>query len=208
MTKPYYDHGGIQIYLGDCHEILPSVEADVVVTDPPYGHGSTPRRGGKRAGTIDGEHVDLPWDVLDLSWLSMWGRAAAVFCASRYVDAVSTALRPDGMLIYVKSNPSPIGSSFEPCLTRGFPGHARHFTAYNAANGQVHPTQKPLDLMCWVVSRAPPGTIIDPFMGSGTTLRAAKDLGRKAVGIEIDECYCEIAAKRLAQETLFGPASR
>jgi DNA modification methylase len=66
-----------------------------------------------------------------------------------------------------------------------------------------HPTQKPVSLMLWCIEHYPPAqSIVDPFMGSGTTLRAAKDLGRKAIGIEIEERYCEIAAKRMAQEVL------
>jgi site-specific DNA-methyltransferase (adenine-specific) len=67
---------------------------------------------------------------------------------------------------------------------------------------RVHITQKPLDLLTDLLSVAPRGDVLDPFMGSGTTLRAAKDLGRKAIGIEIEERYCEIAAKRCAQEVL------
>lgn len=70
-----------------------------------------------------------------------------------------------------------------------------------------HPAQKPLEVMRWAVSARPRWVVLDPFMGSGTTLRAAKDLNRKAIGIELDERYCEIAAKRMAQEVLPWPAS-
>ena len=66
-----------------------------------------------------------------------------------------------------------------------------------------HPTQKPLSLMKHILNTAPDGVILDPFMGSGTTLRAAKELGRKAIGIEINEEYCQIAVDRLAQGVLF-----
>ena len=67
---------------------------------------------------------------------------------------------------------------------------------------RLHPTQKPLILMRWIIGRCPEGVVLDPFMGSGTTLRAAKDLGRRAIGIDIDERYCQIAAQRCAQEVL------
>ena len=71
---------------------------------------------------------------------------------------------------------------------------------------RYHPTQKPLAVMSWAIGLCPerPSTVFDPFMGSGTTLRACKDLGIRAVGIEREEKYCEIAARRMGQETLFG----
>ena len=208
--KPYYERDGITIYHGDCLEILPTIKADVVVTDPPYGHGSTPKRGGSRQGTLDystgSGDVVLSWDIADDRWLALWGwdRPAAVFMSAARCFEVAEKMKANGLLIYVKTNPHPKGSSFEPCLTRGFGVGARHVEAYNAENGQVHPTQKPIGVMRFVVGRAPQGVIVDPFMGSGTTLRAAKDLGRKAIGIEIEERYCEIAAKRLAQGVLFA----
>jgi len=79
------------------------------------------------------------------------------------------------------------------------------YRASEAGMRSVHPTQKPVVVMKWSIERVANGVILDPFMGSGTTLRAAKDLGRRAIGIEIEERYCEIAARRLAQEVLpFG----
>lgn len=204
MLKPYYEHAGITIYHGDCREIIPGLSFDVVVTDPPYGHGGTPPRGGNKPGTLDylAGGVVLSWDVADDSWMRLTDCPAAVFTSAARCFRTAAALGADGLLIYAKTNPHPNGSSFEPCVTRGFGVGARHVEAYNAENGLEHPTQKPLAVMLFIVRRAPDGIILDPFMGSGTTLVAAKNLGRKAIGIEIEERYCEIAARRLAQEVL------
>lgn len=201
--KPYYQDELVTLYHGDCRELLPSIEADVIVTDPPYGTGMAPR-GGARAGTMDFSSGQWPeWDVWDTSWTAPWGGPMAVFCPARRVHELAAAVSSDGLLLYVKSNPSPFGSSFEPCVTRGFATpHPQHFIAYNAFSGQEHPTQKPLDVMQWLVGCAPPGTVLDPFAGSGTTLVAAKSLNRKAIGIEIEERYCEVAALRLSQGVL------
>lgn len=205
--KPYYSDDLVTIYHGDCREILPALEADVVVTDPPYGTGTAPR-GGFRAGTVDMDSAAWPdWDVFDSTWSESWAGPMAVFCGIRRVFEQAAAIDADGLLVYVKSNPSPFGSSFEPCVTRGFRRPTpQHLIAYNAFNGQEHPTQKPIEVMRWIVGCAPQGVILDPFMGSGTTLRAAKDLGRRAIGIEIDERYCAVAARRMAQEPLWGAA--
>jgi site-specific DNA-methyltransferase (adenine-specific) len=198
---PYYQDDLVTIYHGDCREWMP--EADVIVTDPPYGTGTAPR-GGERAGTIDLSSAEWPeWDIWDTSWAAGWSGPMAVFCGIRRVYELGAAIGGDGLLIYVKSNPSPFGSSYEPCVTRGFNRPLpQHFTAYNAFNGQEHPTQKPIEVMRWIVGVAPVGVVLDPFMGSGTTLRAAKDLNRRAIGIEIEERYCEIAATRCSQEVL------
>lgn len=205
---PYYQDDYVTLYHGDCREVLPTVTADVVVTDPPYGHGGTPPRGGAKAGTLSIVPVPLPWDVADDSWMQSWLGPAAVFTSAARCFVTAAALRADGLLIYAKTNPHPNGSSFEPCVTRGFGVGARHVSAYNAENGQQHPTQKPLDVMLFVVGRAPDGIVLDPFMGSGTTIVAAKNLSRRAIGIEIEERYCEIAARRLSQGVLdFGGAA-
>jgi site-specific DNA-methyltransferase (adenine-specific) len=194
--------GDATLYLGDCLEVLPTLDYAAVCSDPPYGTGCAPR-GGKTAGSIDFSGTPiLAWDTLDLQWLSMVPSkvAVAAFCHPATAPILGSRMRSDGLLVYVKSNPSPFGTSIEACVTRGFDRRPpQHVEAYNAFNGQVHPTQKPLEVMTFVCRRAPGGTVCDPFMGSGTTGVACAKLGRRFIGIEIEERYFEIACKRIEQ---------
>ena len=216
---PYYDHAGITIYHGDCREVLPDLTADCVVTDPPYGiaYSSGSARdsvndGGSYCntdGSIAGDADTTARDAV----LSLWGdRPALVFGSLRSIvpswrqaivwdkgdsagmGDLSIPWKPNWELIFVLGEWS--------SATRS-PGVIRVPSISRLSMGRKHPHEKPTKLLRVLLARCA-GTILDPFMGSGTTLRAAKDLGRKAIGIEIEERYCEIAAKRMAQETLFG----
>jgi DNA modification methylase len=211
MTEPTIERiGDAVLYLGDCYTILPGVKADAIVTDPPYGTGWAPR-GGKTAGSLDMDSGEVPdWDVYSEAWMPYCEGPMAVFCGQATVFKTAAAVGADGLLLYVKTNPSPFGTSYEPCVTRGFkrPRQWQHWAGYNAENGQQHPTQKPTGLMQWVVSHAPPGVVLDPFMGSGTTGVACVNLNRPFIGIEINPAYFVVACERIraayAQGRLFA----
>jgi site-specific DNA-methyltransferase (adenine-specific) len=202
--KPYYEEAGIQIFHGDCREVLPCLSPGMaVVTDQPYGTGWV--RGGGAVGEFNAKHERPAWDVFDLGWISLVPSPAsfAVFAPMSRKDETLEAVPNAGVVYYKKTNPRPGGPDLEPIVVCPPPLYEYEYPAYNG-DCHLHPCQKPEKLMRWVVREfaAPGATILDPFMGSGTTLRAAKDLGRKAIGIEIEEKYCEIAANRLRQEVL------
>ena len=220
--KPYYEHAGITIYHGDCRGVLPHVTADVLVTDPPYGIGLDTdfsslagtaefnRRHGKYTGR---SHAPVHGDdkPFDPSPLLAAGLPSLLFGANHYHSRV-----PDCGDWHVWDKRDGLGSNmladcefFWTSYPSGPSRIYRHkWLGYMRASEvgvHLHPTQKPVALMIWALSlKCPEGTVLDPFMGSGTTLVAAKNLGRRAIGIEIEERYCEIAAKRLSQEVLFG----
>lgn len=202
--KPYYQDGAVTIYHGDCREILPGVVADVLVTDPPYGTAYT---SGWCDRTIAGDDSTATRDAI----LSKWSKPALVF--GRW-----SCLKPEGVRVCLTWDKGdwpgmgdislPWGPSTEEIyvIGSGFIGK-RGGTVIRCdrlVGNTRHPNEKPVALLqrllMWCRSE---WIVLDPFMGSGTTLRAAKDLGRKAIGIEIEERYCEIAAKRCAQEVLF-----
>lgn len=210
--KPYYEADGITIYHGDCREIDLDTHA-AVVSDPPYGMGwntdssrfsggepsSKARRGRGRTDWAPVANDDQPFDPtpwLVFDEVILWG-------ANHYAARLPVGTT----LVWIKRFDQGFGSFLsdaEVAWSKGGHGvYCRRDTSLNSHTGhRHHPTEKPLGLMRWCVDRTSSPLIIDPFMGSGTTLRAAKDAGRKAVGIEVDERYCEIAAKRLAQGVL------
>lgn len=213
--KPYYTDstGNIVIYHGDCREILPSIKADVVVTDPPYGMAYVSNR--SRFGPSAAIAGDGSTGVRD-EMLALWRGPALVFGKWSYPRPANVR----HVLIWDKGDDPgtgdlsmPWGNSHEEVyvIGKGWTGkRGSNVLRRPTPRGDErpeHPTPKSVALMRDLLERCPEGTILDPFMGSGTTLRAAKDLGRKAIGIEIEERYCEIAAKRLAQEVLpFAPS--
>lgn len=208
---PYYDHAGIQIFLGDCREILPHLpKVDAVITDPPYGilsesgSAATRRSGGNKDNGV------VAWDVSPDEW------TVDLIISKADIQAIwggcHLLLPPTfGYLIWDKQIDGLNFGEAEFCWTnQRFAPRIFHYRAVNVDGGKIHPTQKPLDLMQWCIGFFPEAkTILDPFMGSGTTLVAAKNLGRKAIGIEIEEKYVEIAIKRLSQEVFdFGDSER
>ena len=221
--KPYYEHAGITIYHGDCREAMAMFSGSVwfgsLITDPPYGIdiGDADQRGGEH-GLAKGAYA---------SYLDSYDNYMRVV-----VPSIETALKLckrgavfSGPHFHELPKPSALGgvhcpagsgrSSWgyktflpvllygqDPDLNKG--AKATSITSTEAAPSNGHPCPKPDGWMRWIVGLASAAgdLILDPFAGSGSTLVAAKNLGRRAVGIEIEERYCEIAARRLSQEVL------
>lgn len=227
---PYYSDDLVTLFHGDCREVTTWLDADVLVTDPPYGRewrqgrikagpSAFHSRGRHASESHGGIQGDATTEARDQA-LDAWGnRRAIVFgdlmlpppkgvklvgCYRKPVDAgvrgAMGGVRRD-LEAYYLIGPWPSGlGGRSALLTTGARCQAN-------PNGIVaragHPHAKPLDVMSDLIGLSD-GTVADPFAGSGSTLVAAKQLGRRAIGVELDERYCEIAAKRLAQDTLFG----
>ena len=215
--QPYYDDGQITIYHGDCRDILPSLDkVDLVLTDPPYGIGEAAGENKirnlsrskmaivKDFGNNDWDNHPINSDLMDM--VLQAGTTQIIF-GGNYYDLPPSSC----WLIWDKENGACDFADCEMAWTN-MPTAVRLFRwrwagmlqgDMKAKEYRYHPTQKPIPVMKWCIEQTGDiNTIIDPFMGSGTTIRAAKDLGRRAIGIEQVEEYCEIAVKRLAQEVL------
>lgn len=218
LPKPYYESEKAVLYCGDCLEILPHLEGvDAVVTDPPYGIGWKPRVNNTGSPWIDDRPFN-PEPFLEV------GNEHVFWGANYFAGLLPTS---SGWLCWVKR---PLGSDFSrdertystielawsDCINGG-----RYFAhcwdggkrAGDASNRTFcHPAQKPVELMKWCLGFINAQTILDPFMGSGTTGVACMKLGRKFIGVEIELSYCEIAKRRIieaeGQFALFEPPKK
>lgn len=229
MVTPYYSEGGIEIYLGDCREILPGMSADAIITDPVWPNSIFPKVLDPLAlleeslayASADRVVVQLGCDsdprflaavprrwpfirvcVLDYAKPSYKGRLiyggdiAYVFGAipktgRKLIPGLCISTRHDSM--FRRSN---------------WNGPAKRFnrTADNAAK-MPHPAPRRLQHVQWLCKWFGGASVIDPFMGSGTAALACRSLGIKFTGIEIEERFCALAAKRLSQQVMdFGPS--
>lgn len=206
MISPYYQDEAVTIYHGDCREILPNLpKVDLVLTDPPYGIG---RSGQEQTVCVNPRHnrkeyVDYSWDtqrpnkvMFDLIFSAadnhiIWG-------GNYFTQYLPPSM---GWIVWDKGQDFST-SDCELAFTSYDKALRRVICNRGAINleGACHPTQKPLKVIKFCLMYAEnTHSILDPFLGSGTTAVAAKQLNRKCIGIEIEERYCEIAANRCRQ---------
>lgn len=215
---PYYQDDMVTLYHGDCRETTEWLITDVLVTDPPYGIRWSRHGGGRKAigrGNRGVRHAGIAGDGDTSSRdhaLAMWGDRPAVLFGSFY------ASQPAGVrhvAAYLKPrNSGVLGSTIglrrdiEPIYLVGSwptqPARRSSLFATHRVAGAPgpHPHAKPIDVMEPLLRMCPPGVVADPFAGSGSTLIAARNLGRRAVGVEIEERYCAAIARRLQQDVL------
>jgi hypothetical protein len=225
-VKPYDSDDAVPLYHGDCREVTEWLAAEILVTDPPYGRdwqsgqGLKNSRGQGRGSVANGGIANDKDTTIRDAVLMLWGNRLAIafgdLLISQPAGAVQALIyakpldagvkgaragrRRDAEAIYL-IGPWPVGVGGVSSIirTRGLVAGPR-----GAATRFGHPHAKPIDVMVELVGLAT-GVVADPFAGSGSTLVAAKQLGRQAIGVEVSERYCEEAAKRLSQDVLvFG----
>ena len=213
MIKPYYQDDYVTLYHGDCRDILPHLEpVDLVLTDPPYGIGEAAganKSRGKMAiakdyGDDNWDNEPIPQDLIN----QLINQPAVIFGGNYYAMPPSSC-----WLVWDKQNGANDFADCELAWTN-LPGAIRKIDYLwkgcmkKRPEQRWHPTQKPLDVMKWCIVQADTklkktvASILDPFAGAGTTLRAAKDMNRKSIGIEREQKYCDVIVQRLRQEVL------
>ncbi len=206
--QPYYSDSLVTLYHGDCREILTALpKADLCLTDPPYGIGSWSATGGNslKLSEIDAiNRRDVAPDAETFRLVLAAAKYAIVWGGNYFGDVLGRTRAP---LVWDKGIRGMHFADGEMAWTNFDFGTLRIFTYSIAASevkgNRAHPTQKPVALLQWSILRVKDAALIlDPFAGSGSTLRAAKNLNRRAIGIEIEERYCEVAAERCRQEVL------
>jgi site-specific DNA-methyltransferase (adenine-specific) len=224
-VTPYYQDDWVTIYHGDALEFTPDLAVDVAITDPPY-------NAGKAYGVHDDAMPDAEFRAwLGRRFAAIDADSLVYFPGTRNIWSVPAVLgdwRFKRMLGWHKreyagdlwsGGPAmcwepiiwALRGGVEARFNRVFGWQGRDFLAVDSVHGNpmsaVHPCPKPLPVMAWLVGlfALPGDVVLDPFAGTGTTLLAAKTLGHKVIGIEIEERYCEIAAKRCAQEVFDFP---
>jgi DNA modification methylase len=212
---PYFDQDGITIYHADCRDVLPTIDpasVDLVLTDPPYGIDldtdyageQNKNRGGASYLRVAGDDADFdPLPLLAFGRCVIWG---ANNFASRLPDY-------GNWFVWDKVTRNDLGVRIAECelAWTNFLGRTRCYRHMwsgafrDSERGTAyHPTQKPVSLMRWILDgwTEPGDLILDPYMGSGPVAQACHEMGRRYIGIEIEERYCEIAVSRLGQQVL------
>ena len=194
--------GKATLYLGDCMEVMPTLDkVDAVVTDPPYGIGADKHAGNKKNGWTQ-------WDVKNwdnkrpsksiFDKILNFKKPSIIWGGNYFTDFLPPSMQ---WFIWDKGQRN---FSLADCeMAWSSQNKASRVFSYARSkalgDGKVHPTQKPIALMKWCITQLPDetSTILDPFMGSGSTGVAAVQMGREFIGIELDEDYFEIACKRI-----------
>jgi len=207
---PYYQDSHVTIYHGDCREILPSIEqVDLVLTDPPYNSKSIGPNKQVYEGTTIMQLSNEEYADFCREWFGLVEGVDLVFTPG--IANICNYPQPYWILCWHK--PAAVSfnrmrgyNAWEPISVYGrpfkrLPQDYLYFNTMNLAKGpeSKHPCPKPVALWAYLVSLSHAKVVLDPFLGSGTTCYCAKKLGRKCIGIEIEERYCEIAANRCRQ---------
>jgi site-specific DNA-methyltransferase (adenine-specific) len=227
MITPYYEEQGITIYNGDCLDVMKELEPksiDLILTDPPYGMEYV---SGWRKEKYSSMHNDnsLEWLAESFALMAILAKDNThlySFCSWHNVDIFKRAIQEfykiKNILIGIKNNhgSGDLEGSYAPKYEMCFFGQNGRrllngerlpdILEFERTGNNFHPTEKPLDLIALFIDKSSNDfeLILDPFMGSGTTLVAAKKLNRRAIGIEINKKYCDIAIERLSQHELFS----